>query len=127
LDVYFDCSFGAFYSSVITHTYYSIFYSARAYLVFKGIKIPEQGQHQAVYYKFKRFVEEGVMEKELLEIYEDAKIKAEVLLGIFENEKDKRSSFTYKTLAQANVEPAKESIENTIIFLSSIKGVLEND
>lgn len=114
-----------FYSGVISHAYYAIFYSAKAYLVFKRIKIPEQGQHQAVYYIFKKFVKKGIVEEELLEIYEDVKIMAETLLEIFEIEEEKRASFTYKTTAQANIEPAKESIQNTIKFLSNIKKVLE--
>ena len=114
-----------FYSSVISHAYYAIFYGAKAYLIFKKIKIPEQGQHQAVYYAFKGFVKKGVIEKELLEIYDDVKIKAETLLKIFEIEEEKRASFTYKTTAQANIEPAKESIGNTIKFLSNIKKILE--
>ncbi len=40
-----------FYSAVISHAYYAIFYSAKAYLISKGIDIPEQGQHQHVYFK----------------------------------------------------------------------------
>ncbi len=114
-----------FYSSVIGHAYYSIFYCARAYLFFKEIKIPEQGQHQAVYYKFKKFVNEGIIGKELLEIYDDLAVKADELLNLFAHEKWKRGHFSYKTIAQANIEPAKESIENTIKFLSNIKKVLE--
>ena len=32
-----------FYSAVIAHTYYGMFYSAKAYLISKGITIPIQG------------------------------------------------------------------------------------
>lgn len=32
-----------FYSAVISHAYYAIFYSAKAYLVKKGVAISEQG------------------------------------------------------------------------------------
>ncbi len=116
-----------FYSSVISHSYYSIFYSVRALLFARGIDIPEQGQHQAVYFKFKKLIIEGIIERELLNIYEDVKEKASVLLGIFDTERSKRSDFTYKTVAQANMNPAKESIDNTIFFLSSIKEVLKNE
>jgi uncharacterized protein (UPF0332 family) len=111
----------SFYSSVIGHAYYSIFYCAKAYLIFKRIELPEQGQHQAVYYKFKKLVIEGVVDKELIEIYENAIVKADELLGLFEYEKKKRSDFVYQTIPQANIEPAKESIENTVKFLSNIK------
>jgi len=44
----------SFYSNVINHSYYAIFYSAKAYLVFRGIEVSEQGQHQQVYFKFKK-------------------------------------------------------------------------
>ena len=40
-----------FYSAVISHAYYSIFYMAKAYLTSKKVPLPEQGQHQAVYVK----------------------------------------------------------------------------
>lgn len=116
-----------FYSSAISHSYYSIFYSARALLFAKNIEIPEQGQHQAVYFKFKKLAAEGVIEKALLDIYENAKEKAAALLGIFESEKAKRNHFTYKTIAQANIDPAKESIEGSVSFLSGIKEMLKNE
>jgi uncharacterized protein (UPF0332 family) len=116
-----------FYSAVISHSYYSIFYCAKAYLFFKNIKFPEQGQHQAVYYQFRKFVIKGVIGKELLKIYNDLIVKADELLNLFEHEKSKRGHFVYKTTAQANVEPAQESINNTIKFLSNIKAIIENE
>ena len=57
-----------FYSAVISHAYYSIFYSVKAYLISKSITIPEQGQHNAIYQKFKQFVKKGEIDKELLVI-----------------------------------------------------------
>jgi len=122
---YFNLEEGiTFYSAVISHAYYAIFYSAKAYLISKGIDIPEQGQHQQVYYKFKKMIKTGELDKELLDIYEDAKIKAEALLSILEDEKEKRTTFTYKTLPQANKEPAEKSIENAILFIAHIKAFL---
>ena len=36
-----------FYSAVISHSYYAIFYSAKAYLISQGVKfVSKQGQHQ---------------------------------------------------------------------------------
>lgn len=116
-----------FYSAVISHSYYSIFYCVKAYLFSKNIKLPEQGQHQAAYYKFRKFVSEGVLDKELLDIYDELVIKADELLYLFEHEKSKRGHFVYKTTAQANISPAKESIDNTIKFLSNLKTILENE
>lgn len=113
-----------FYSAVISHSYYSIFYCSKAYLLFKNIKLPEQGQHQAAYYNFRKFVNQGVIDKELLEIYDEMIIKADKLLDLFEHEKSKRGHFVYKTTAQANVEPAKVSLNNAGIFFKSINKIM---
>jgi uncharacterized protein (UPF0332 family) len=114
-----------FYSAVISHSYYCIFYCVKAYLLSKDIKLPEQGQHQTAYYKFRKFVLEGAIEKELLKIYDDLIIKADELLNLFEHEKLKRGHFVYKTTAQANIEPAKESLDNAGIFFKSINKIIE--
>ncbi len=113
-----------FYSSVIAHAYYTIFYAARTYVVSKGIKLPEQGVHQAVYSAFRKFVRQGKLAEELLALYEDVKVKAETLLEIFDEEEENRTKFTYKTFAQANKAPAEKSIQNAEIFLTEIKGLI---
>lgn len=113
-----------FYSAVITHAYYAIFYSAKAYLMKKSLTFSEQGQHQAVYFAFRRFVREGKIAAELLELYEEVKIKAENLLEIFEREEANRAKFTYKTLAQANKEPAENSLSNAETFLAEMKELI---
>jgi len=78
-----------FYSAVISHSYYAIFYSTKAYLISKNINLKStQGQHQQVYFKFKKHVRDGIIEEELLKIYEEVKIKAEVLLDIIKNERE---------------------------------------
>lgn len=110
-----------FYSAVISHAYYAIFYSAKYYLLSKNVTIPEQGQHNFVYQRFKKLVKTGELDKELLEIYEDAKVKAETLLLILEDEEEKRTEYTYKTYPQANKEPAEKSIENAKFFVAHIK------
>ena len=78
-----------------------------------------------MYQKFKKFAKTGELDKELLEIYEDAKIKAETLLLILENEEEKRTEYTYKTYPQANKEPAEKSIENAKFFVAHIKKFVE--
>ncbi len=114
-----------FYSSVINHSYYSIFYSAKAYLLHKNIKLSsEQGQHQQVYFKFKQLVQKGILQRELLEIYEDIKLKAEKLLDILYEEKEKRKIFTYQTIPQANKSPAEDSLKNASFFISHIKSFI---
>ena len=115
-----------FYSAIIGHAYYAIFYSARAYLISKKIKVPEQGQHNAVYYMFKKFVKSGELDRELLVAYEEVKVKADVLLAILEDEEEKRTQYTYKTFPQANKEPAEESINNAEFFVSHVKSMLES-
>ncbi|OGJ15448.1 hypothetical protein A3K73_04215 [Candidatus Pacearchaeota archaeon RBG_13_36_9] len=100
-----------YFSSVISHAYYSIFYTAKAYLIMKGIitKVPEE--HKKTYAEFKRLVERGVIDKELLSLYEEVMIKVE---------KKKRGEFTYQRLAQANKEPASQSLENAKTFFKHI-------
>ena len=113
-----------FYSGVIEHAYYAIFYAARAYVVSKGVNLPEQGVHNAVYLAFRKFVRQGKINEEMLALYDEVKIKAETLLEIFESEGENRTKFTYKTLAQANKKPADDSIENATTFVLEIKGLL---
>ncbi|MFH1917676.1 MAG: hypothetical protein ABIJ14_01020 [Nanoarchaeota archaeon] len=115
-----------FYSAVISHCYYSIFYSAKAILLTKGVKTKVPDEHKKTFFSFKKyFVESGLFDKKLLEIYDEIIVKADELLSLFAHEKWKRGHFTYKTIAQANIGPAKESIENTIKFVANIKNVLE--
>lgn len=115
-----------FYSSVISHSYYSIFYAARAYLISKKIKLSsEQGVHQQVYFQFKKAIVEEPAGKDMLELYEEIKTKAEVLLDILTDEKMKRKRFTYETISQANKSPAEESIKNASTFFSHILGFIK--
>jgi uncharacterized protein (UPF0332 family) len=116
-----------FYSNVIGHSYYSIFYSAKAYLISKSIIFKsEQGQHQQVYFEFRKLVQAGIIDNELLNIYEEALDKAEVLLEIIKEEKKKRKTFTYETIPQANKKPAEDSIKNALFFHTHIKNFLQN-
>lgn len=118
----------SFYSSVISHAYYSIFYSAKAYLMHKNVSLlSKQGQHQQVYFEFRKLVNKGVIETELLKIYEDIKGKAEVLLDILKTEKDKRTNFSYETIPQANKQPAQDSLDNAIFFISHIRALINID
>ena len=109
-----------YFSSVISHAYYSIFYTAKAYLIMKGIITKAPEEHKKTYDEFKRLVSQGIVDKELLRLYEEVLVKAEELLGIFKIEKKKRGEFTYQRIAQANLEPAKESLENAKTFLKNI-------
>ena len=115
-----------FYSSVISHSYYSIFYSAKALLLTKGITTSSPNVHKRTFDEFKiQFVDTGILDSRLLEIYRKLVIRADELLDIFKDEKQKRGNFTYNTIPQANKEPAKDSIKNAKIFISNIRKVIE--
>jgi hypothetical protein len=90
----------------------------------KHIRTKAPEEHKKTYIKFKEFAEKGIIDKELLKIYKDAIIKADALIGIFKKERKKRSNFTYRRLAGVNIEPARESIENTRIFFKHMRGVV---
>ena len=53
------------------------------------------------------------------------KIKEDVFLEIFSNEKGKRGRFTYEILPQANIQPAKQSLDNADLFFKTIRKILE--
>lgn len=115
-----------FYSSVISHAYYAIFYSAKAILLTKGIKTGPPEVHKITLEEFKKcFVDSGILDLELLKIYKKMLIRADELLGLFQQEKRKRGQFVYKTIPQANIEPANESIKNAKKFVSYIKQIIE--
>ncbi len=115
-----DVKEDTYFSSVISHSYYTIFYSAKAYLYAKGIVTKAPEEHKKTYGEFKMLVNRGILDKEFLALYENVLIKAERLLGIFRIEKKKRGEFTYQRLSQANIEPARESLENAKTFLKHI-------
>ena len=116
-----------YFSAVIAHSYYSIFYGAKAYLAKKGIEVSAPEEHKKSFDEFKKFVDSGELGVELLRIYQEAIIRAEYLLGIFKEEKKKRGEFTYRTMPQANKEPSKESIEHAKIFYKHIFAILNGD
>ncbi len=109
-----------FYSSVIAHSYYSIFYGAKAYLLMKGIKTRPPSEHKETYMRFKELVARGLVKKDLLKAYQEEYEKAETLLKIFKNERQKRGHFTYQKIAQANKEPAQLSMKNAGLFFKNI-------
>jgi len=114
-----------FYSAAISHSYYSIFYSAKAILLTKGVRTQSPDVHSKTLQAFKeRLVDTGILDTKLLEIYKKLVVRADELLGIFVEEKRKRGDFTYKTIPQANREPAEDSLANAKIFLSNIKRVI---
>lgn len=109
-----------YYSATISHAYYSIFYSVKAYLLLKGIKTQAPEEHKKTFDEFSKIVDTGKIDVELLKIYQNIIIQADTLLHIFELEKRKRGTFTYKRMPQANQEPAQESIKNAQFFYKNI-------
>lgn len=115
-----------FYSSVISHSYYAIFYGAKAILFVKNIKTEMPDVHKKTYEAFdEHFVKTGILDMELLKIYQKMIVRADELLQIFKDEKWKRGHFTYQTIPQANKEPAEQSIQNAVTFIKNIKLILE--
>ena len=69
----------------------------------KNIKTTAPEVHKKTYEAFKeQFVDSGVLDIELLNIYKKMIIRADELLQIFKDEKWKRGHFTYQTISQAN-------------------------
>ena len=115
-----------FYSSVISHSYYAIFYSAKSMLMTKNIKTSSPEIHKKTFEEFKKnFVDTGILDVRLLEIYRKIVVRADDLLEIFKDEKWKRGNFTYATIPQANKEPAEDSLKNAKVFVSNIIKVVE--
>jgi uncharacterized protein (UPF0332 family) len=107
-----------FYSGAISHAYYAIFYCAKAMLLTKGIETESPEIHKRTFDGFKTtFIDTGILDAKLLLIYRELIIRAEILLGIYREEKKKRGDFTYNTIPQANRIPAEESIKNAKTFL----------
>jgi uncharacterized protein (UPF0332 family) len=112
-----------FYSAVITHSYYCIFYAAKAYLLKHNIKTDVPNEHKKTYDEIKKLVDLGIVDLELLKMYEKIMVKADTLIGIFKLEKKKRGQFTYQKLPEANKEPSMESLNNAKLFFKNIYGL----
>ncbi|MFA5856418.1 MAG: hypothetical protein WC867_03605 [Candidatus Pacearchaeota archaeon] len=123
------------YLWVINASYYSMFYISRALLEKEGIKIKtEIGIHSIVfnalvYY----FYLTGKIEKNILEEFTVAKNEASDLLGKekakeliedYQNEKEKRSRFTYEMGLIAMENKAKTSLDRARKFNEEIRKML---
>ena len=76
-----------FYSTVISHSYYCIFYSAKAILIKNEIRTEAPEVHKKTIAAFEKYlVETGNLNVELLKIYRKMIVRAEELLGIFSKE-----------------------------------------
>ena len=114
-----------FYSGVISHCYYSIFYCAKAMLLTKRIDTKAPEAHKKTLNAFKeQFIDTGILDTKLFLIYKKMMVRAETLLVIFRTEKRKRGDFTYNTIAQANIEPANKSLENAKTFFKHCNAYL---
>lgn len=113
-----------FFDWVIVCSYYSIFHATQALLGLKKIKIINRMHHATMISFARHYIINKELADELFFIYEDAENRAEELLEIFEEEKQKRGLFQYHRLSRNNLEPAEESINNAKIFLKSVQEVL---
>lgn len=116
-----------FYSAVITHAYFAIFYAAKALLLTKGIKTDAPEVHKKTINAFEtEFVKNGELDVALLNIYKEMIIRADELLGIFKAEKKKRGRFTYRIIAEANIPFAEESLKRAGKFVRNIMQVMRD-
>ena len=116
----------SFYSSVISHSYYAIFYAAKAILLTKDIETKSPEVHKKTFEEFnKNFVDTKELDVSFLKIYKKMIVRADTLLEIFKDEKWKRGHFTYQTIPQANKEPAEDSLKNSKFFVSNIMKVIK--
>jgi len=116
----------SFYSSVISHSYYAVFYAAKAILLSKRIDPKSPEIHKKTFEEFnKNFVKTGELDVSLLKIYKKMFVRADELLEIFKDEKWKRGHFTYQTIPQANKRPADDSLKNAKFFVSNIMKVIK--
>lgn len=116
-----------FFNNVISESYYSIFYSAKAFLLSLGINTEAPEEHRKTYEEFKKIIYSKKLNNQLAEIYEEETNKAETLLKIFFDEKKNRGRFTYNVNANANKPFAENSIKNAKIFCSTIKHLIDNN
>ncbi len=117
----------SFYSSVISHSYYAIFYAAKAILLSGGVVTKSPDIHKKTFEEFKKtFVDTKELDVSLLKIYKKMIVRADELLEIFKDEKWKRGNFTYQTISQANKEPAENSLKNSRFFVSNIMKVIKD-
>ena len=114
-----------FYNNVIAGSYYSIFYSAKAYLISRRIITRAPEEHKKTYDEFSKIVDSGRLSEDLKAIYDEESLKADELLGIFFHEKRNRGRFTYSMNAEANRPFAEKSLYNARAFVSAISAVLE--
>ena len=115
-----------FYSGVISHSYYCIFYCAKAMLLTKNIKTDAPEIHKKTFNAFKEmFIDSGTLDATLLIIYQAMIVRAEGLLEMYKLEKKKRGVFTYNTIPQANRLPAEESIMHAKDFFKHCRAYLK--
>jgi uncharacterized protein (UPF0332 family) len=116
-----------FFSGSISHSYYAIFYSAKAMLSSIDIKTRSPDIHLKTLIEFERnFVLTGILDTRLLMVYKKMMVQAETLLEIYKEERRKRGDYTYNTISQANRKPAEESIKNAKEFLKHCNSYLIN-
>ena len=115
-----------FFTAVISHSYYCIFYAAKAYLASKDIKTEFPEEHRKTFKEFKKLVDAGVIDVELLRLYKQVMVRADTLLQVFKMEKKKRGDFTYQKIPQANKEPAETSLKHSQTFFKHIYNLLKS-
>jgi uncharacterized protein (UPF0332 family) len=118
-------STSSFHNAVISHAYYSIFYSTKAYLLKKGIRTHEPAEHRKVCKTFERFVISGTLSTEIRRFVKDSSNNGNDLLSILKNEKKKRGEWTYEHHNPANRIPTQKSLDNANMFIKTMSTLCE--
>ncbi|MFH0978944.1 MAG: hypothetical protein V1837_06625 [Candidatus Woesearchaeota archaeon] len=116
-----------FFSNVISQSYYSIFYCAKAMLLYAEKETSPPAVHRKTLREFRKaFIDNGLLDTKLFLLYKVMIVRAEALLEIYRQERTKRNTFTYNTIPQANLDPAKGSIANARMFYKHCNTFLLN-
>lgn len=93
----------------------------------KNISTSPPHEHAKILDNLKLSTKEGILDSELLKVYEEESIRAETIISIYQKEKRKRGKFTYQKLPQSNKQPVKESIKNANLFRKTIAKITLRD
>jgi uncharacterized protein (UPF0332 family) len=113
-----------FLGEVVSLSYYSIFYAAKAYTISNGIKTCPPNEHVDLHEALERDLHSRWFGENPREVCEALMIDSRKLSDIFLYEKAKRGSSTYEPASKVRLRNAEISIENAEIFLISINYLL---
>jgi uncharacterized protein (UPF0332 family) len=104
-----------------------LFYSVKSLLLTKGIKTQSPNIHRKTLNEFKiKFVDTGVLDMKLFQIYKKLMVQAETLLEIYSTEKWKRGKIKMKISIEFEIEQDVETEGIIDIELEDIRKKLND-